>query len=196
MTGSPVNKNPEEQACSGSNWVERALNPFAACLILLVPLIVLQVLAGGLGLNPIAKFESVWPLIGNAITVNTLLDAQWHLLCVIGLLPAGLVWWQDRHVRVDFLWQGFGLRTRSLVELTGHLLFTIPFLALSLPAAWRFTMRAWDSGEGSTGGGLNDLFLVKGLLPLGLALLGCILVADLVLRCRDLFNRARGPGEA
>ena len=32
-------------------------------------------------------------------------------------------------------------------------------------------MRAWSSGEGSRNGGLNDLWLIKATLPIGIALL-------------------------
>jgi TRAP-type mannitol/chloroaromatic compound transport system permease small subunit len=119
-------------------------------------------------------------LIGDAVTVNSLLDAQWHLLCVIGLLPAGLVWWQDRHVRVDVLWQRMVRVGRMRIELIGHIALTLPFLLLSIPPAWQFALRAWRNGEASTSGGLNDLFLVKGILPLGLALLGLFVLADMV----------------
>ncbi|MEM7521908.1 MAG: TRAP transporter small permease subunit, partial [Pseudomonadota bacterium] len=99
------------------------------------------------------------------------LDFQWHLLVITGLLPAGLVWLMDRHVRVDFIYAGQSSRTKARINLTGNLLFALPFFALVLPAAWGFVIRAWTSDEGSRNGGLNDLWLIKSFLPLGLGLL-------------------------
>ena len=47
-----------------------------------------------------------------------------------------------------------------------------------LPAAWRFMLRAWTSDEGSRNGGLADLWLIKAVLPLGLALLAVAVLAE------------------
>ena len=51
-------------------------------LIVLMAAIVAQVICSALDINPLLAFEATYPLIGNAISLNSLLDFQWHLLAV------------------------------------------------------------------------------------------------------------------
>lgn len=170
-----------------ARMAELCLRGLAALVILLMLGIVLQVTCAALDINPLVSFEGRWPLLGRAVTLNSLLDLQWHLLVVVGLLPAGAVWLRDGHVRVDFLYRRCGARGRARIDLLGNLLFALPFFALILPAAWDFTARAWASDEGARSGGLDDLWAIKAVLPLGLALLaGAVAVETL-----RLIRRAR-----
>lgn len=168
---------------------DRALDVFAALVVVLMLAICLQVLASALDLNPLATFRRAWPLVGEAITLNSLLDFQWHLLVVIALLPTALVWRRDGHVRVDFLYTGFGDRGRAAVDLAGALLLTLPFLVMAVPASWSFMRRAWLSSEMSASGGLTDRWLIKAALPLGFVLLGVVVLAELP----GLARRVLGP---
>ena len=143
----------------------------ALSVICLMCAIVAQVACSAFDINPIALFETAYPILGNAITLNSLLDLQWHLLVIVGLLPVGMIWTLGRHVRVDFLYNKLAPPTQARVNFLGNLIFAAPFFFLMLPAAWNFMMRAWASDEGSSSGGLNDLWLIKAVLPLGLALL-------------------------
>jgi len=122
--------------------------------------------------------QAVYLLLGDAMTLNSLLDLQWHLLVITGLLPAGLVWLMDRHVRVDFIYDRRSDRTKNRINLVGNLLFAAPFFALVLPAAWAFMQRAWSSDEGSRSGGLNDLWIIKAVIPLGLGMLALAVLIE------------------
>ncbi len=154
------------------------MNVLAIALIVMMCGIVVQVLASALDLNPIMSFSAALPLLGKAITLNSLLDLQWHLLVMVGLIPAGLVWLANQHVRVDFLYQNRSDRTQARIDLVGNLIFAVPFFALGLPAAWTFVTRAWTSDEGGRNGGLNDLWLIKAVLPLGLGLLAIAILIE------------------
>ncbi len=149
-------------------------------LVILMLSIVTQVVCSALDINPLLSFEQARLLLGDAITLNSLLDFQWHLLVITGLLPAGLVWLMDRHVRVDFIYDKFASKTKARVNLIGNLLFAGPFFALVLPAAWNFMLRAWTSDEGSNSGGLNDLWLIKAFIPIGLGLLALAILVETV----------------
>lgn len=170
---------------------DRILDVFGALVIVLMLAIVLQVLASALDLNPLATFARAWPLLGNAITLNSLLDFQWHLLALIALLPTAVVWRRDGHVRVDFLYAGFGDRGRAAVDLAGAVLLTLPFLVMAVPAAWSFMGRAWRSAEMSANGGLTDRWLIKATLPLGFVLLGVVVAAELPGLLRRVLGRPR-----
>nr|WP_323781411.1 TRAP transporter small permease subunit [Amylibacter sp.] len=159
---------------------QMCLSLLAVALILLMGTIVLQVLFSATDVNPVATFSQALTLVGTAVTLNSLLDFQWHLLVVVGLIPAGLVWLMDAHVRVDFLYQNRTPRTQARINLLGNLLFAGPFFALVLPASWDFMLRAWTSDEGSRNGGLNDLWLIKAVLPLGLALFALAVLVEIL----------------
>lgn len=163
------------------------LSVLAVATILLMCAIALQVLCNALDINPIAEFDVPHFFVGEAITLNSLLDFQWHLLVIIGLLPVGLIWTMDRHVRVDFLYNRLSERKRARVNLAGNLLFAAPFFFLMLPSSWSFMMRAWTSGEASSSGGLNDLWLIKTALPFGLGLLSLAVLVETV----SLLRRAK-----
>ena len=149
-------------------------------VIALMSAIVAQVVCSAFDINPLLVFETTYLLIGDAIALNSLLDFQWHLLVIIGLLPAGLVWLMDRHVRIDFIYDGRSPKTKARINLIGNLLFAVPFFVLVLPAAWNFMIRAWSSDEGSRNGGLNDLWLIKSILPIGLGLLALALAVETI----------------
>jgi len=159
---------------------QAVMSLFGTILIILMGLIVTQVICSALDINPIKQFQSALPFLGKALSLNSLLDLQWHILLILGLMPIGIVWTIDRHVRVDFIYQRFGSTGKRAVDLLGNLLFSLPFLVLSIPAAWSFFQRAWLSDEGSANGGLNDLWLIKGLIPLGLLLLAIAIVLECV----------------
>ena len=163
---------------------ELGLAAMAAAVIVLMCLVALQVLFSALDVNPVRTFPAEVPLLGKAITLNSLLDLQWHLLVIAGLLPAGLVWLRDQHVRVDFFYQTRGARWQARLNLVGNLIFAAPFFALILPASWDFMVRAWTSDEGSRNGGINDLWLIKAVLPLGLGLLALAVLVETIRLCR------------
>lgn len=158
----------------------RSLEALAIALVLLMLAIVAQVLFSALDINPVLTFSERLPLLGDAITLNSLLDFQWHLLVIVGLVPAGLVWLRNKHIRVDFLYAGQPAPRKRLIDLAGNILFAVPFFVLMIPAAWAFMERAWRSGEGSRNGGLDDLWLIKAVLPLGISLLALAVLIETV----------------
>ena len=157
----------------------RVLDDFlAGCVVIMMLAIVVQVFCSTFDLNPVAVFDRAYFVVGSAITLNTLLDFQWHLLVAIGLLPAGFVWLRDRHVRVDFLYSSFSEKTKGRVDLCGNLVFGAPFLVMIIPATWDFAGRAFRSGERGTNGGLADLWVVKGILFVGFCLLALAVLVE------------------
>ena len=172
-----------------ARWGDRALTACGLLVVLMMLSIAAQVVLNALGISLIASFPAALPLFGEALTLNGLMELQWHLLAAVALLPAGLAWRRNAHVRVDFLSQGLPARGKAAVELLGHLAFTLPFLSLCIPAAWRFMQRAIATAEVSRDGGLADRWMVKGLIPLGLSLLLVVVLLDLWPQARQLWRR-------
>ncbi len=172
----------------GSRAIRACLSFFGVLVLILILCIVLQVILTALGFSTLIRLEEQIFLLGRAVTINSLMDIQWHLLVVIGLLPAGLVWLLDRHVRVDFLYRSAPARGKATIELIGHVLFTLPFLIFCTPAAWSFAQRALATAERSRDGGLTDRFLIKGVIPVGFALILLVLLLDIVIQSRRLWK--------
>ena len=112
-----------------------------------------------------------FPLFGTAVTLNSLTDFQWYLLALVALVPAGVVWLRDIHVRVDFAYASLSPRGKTIVNIAGHIIFALPLLIYMIPDAWELAAKAFARGEGSANGGLIDRYLPRAAIPLGLGLL-------------------------
>ncbi len=153
-------------------FLGRALmNVCALAVLLMMFAIVAQVVASRIGVTTVIDLGRDLPLFGTAITLNSLTDLQWYLLAMIALLPAGLVWLRDGHVRVDFIYSRLGKRQQALIDILCLLIFTLPFLLMIIPDSWEIMQQAFARGEKSTNGGLTDRYLARAVLPVGLSLL-------------------------
>ncbi len=83
-------------------------------------------------------------------------------------------------MRIDFVAGRWSARTRVVIELIGDTLLLLPFTLFMLHFSWRFTGTAFRTGERSTTGGLEDRYLVKGMMPLGFALLAIVVVVKII----------------
>ncbi|MGE0737120.1 MAG: TRAP transporter small permease subunit [Alphaproteobacteria bacterium] len=164
---------------------ERAFfNPFARLsaytVMPLVAIIAFGILLTALRVNSLGKYSVTLPLIGNEITLNSIVDMQWFLFAISVMLAAAPTWSQNQHVRVDFIYEHMRPRWKAIVNLVGHVIFALPFIYFMLPATWRFAVASYNRNEGSAQGGLTDYFVVKMFLPFGFLLLAIFLVVDIV----------------
>ncbi|WP_253447544.1 TRAP transporter small permease subunit [Halomonas sp. Y3] len=158
-------------------WCERILSFCGLCLLAIAFVIGLGVVMHLLGLSRLVDFERSYWLVGRAITFNSLMGLQVLLFSMAIMLALAPVLLLDRHVRVDVLHGRLSRRGQRWLEMVGHLGFALPFFGFLLLPAWRFVERAFLTGERSTDGGLNDLYVIKALLPLGIVM---VLVALLI----------------
>lgn len=101
-----------------------------------------------------------------------IVELEWHLFSFIFLLGAAYALLHDRHVRVDVFYQNFSEKKKAWVNLTGTLLFLIPFCIITINASLTFTANAFAINEGSPDpGGLPARYIVKAAIPLGFSLL-------------------------
>lgn len=141
---------------------------------LLVPLallVIATVVGAQLRLGEIVRWGVDVPVLGTGLNLNGLNELQWHLLAMITMLALSTALVENRHVRVDLVYDGLPPRGQILVNLVGDLVLLLPFCLVVGYLSLNFAMFAYKTGEQSTYGGLVDRWVVKAFLPLGLALL-------------------------
>lgn len=149
-------------------WVGR----LTSWLVLpIIAVVLLTVVMNALGMNELARWQDRVFLLGRALTINSVIDMQWHLYGILMLFGATYALHTNSHVRVDFIYERFSPRTRLIVELIGHLLLLIPFCWIVAEMNWPQVRMSFMSGEQSNYGGLTHRYLIKGALPIALGFL-------------------------
>ncbi|ASJ73504.1 TRAP transporter small permease subunit [Granulosicoccus antarcticus] len=150
-------------------------------LVLFVMLSVLAtVVLNTLGLNEIIRWEGDVLLLGDAITINSMTELQWHFFGVLTLLGATYALHRDSHVRVDLVYHNLSPRARAIVDVIGHVVCLIPFCLIIAWLSMHSVRMAYISGEMSNYGGLSDRYLIKAMLPIGLVFLAIGAVGQLL----------------
>ena len=165
-----------------------------------VPLLVIgvciSVAMAQLRVNELAHWGPRLPLFGERLSLNGLNDLQWHLFAVMVMLGGVYTLHEDRHVSVDFIAGRLSPRTRAWITVVCDLLFLVPFCAVMTWFSWRYTVSSFTSGEGSSYGGLQDLWIIKSVMPLGFVLLTVFGAARALRLLLQLLSRQplRPPG--
>ena len=134
-------------------------------------IVVVTVIGAALGWSEIVAWSVDLPLFGERLTLTGMGELQWHLFAVLVMFGGLQALDEDRHVRVDFLYQQFGHRLKMAINLMGHLVLLMPFLLILIERSLPSLQLAWASGAGSDYGGLQDRWLVKAALPAGFSLI-------------------------
>jgi TRAP-type mannitol/chloroaromatic compound transport system permease small subunit len=119
---------------------------------LIVPILVLVFLGVTLSMakvGTIIRWENDIFLFGSKLTLASLGDLQWHLFGLMLMLTMAGAIVTDRHVRVDFLRQHMSERTKTIVDIIGHLIFLVPLCAIVAYHGYDFVLRSYAMGEGS-----------------------------------------------
>ncbi|GAA0849663.1 TRAP transporter small permease subunit [Marinobacter szutsaonensis] len=165
--------------------------------MLAIMFVVLTTVAmNALGWNELFRWDGEVLLLGNAITINSVTEMQWHLFGLMTLIGGSYALHSDTHVRVDILHHRLGPAGRHWVDIIGHLVFLIPFCVLIAWLSKHFVQMSYLSGEQSNYGGLTDRYLIKGALPAGLALLAISGVGQIFDRLARILDPRRDAKEA
>jgi TRAP-type mannitol/chloroaromatic compound transport system permease small subunit len=98
-------------------------------------------------------------------------ELEWWLLVPLTLFGMSYALRHGEHVRVDVLFANFSDRAKDAINAFSAVLAMI-FSALVVWLSIGFVEQSWTIGEGSPNpGGLNALYLIKAMIPLGFALL-------------------------
>lgn len=101
---------------------------------------------------------------------------------VVFLSAASFAMLVNAHVRVDILYNRWPLKTRTVVEILGAVVFTLPWLIVLGLLTWPYVLDSWKILEGSSQpNGMPGVYLFKSLL-----LLFCLLMT---LQCLAIIAR-------
>jgi TRAP-type mannitol/chloroaromatic compound transport system permease small subunit len=98
-------------------------------------------------------------------------ELEWHLMSPICLFGMSYALRHGEHVRVDVLFASYSQRNKYLVEfISAALSMVIALIIIKL--SYAYVMQSWVIGEGTANpGGISARYILKGLIPVGFALL-------------------------
>lgn len=102
---------------------------------------------------------------------NSLRDLQLVLFAGMVMLGASWTLKVNEHVRVDLFYTSVSDRARIWIDLTGTLLFLVPFCLLMIYFSWPWFMESWTGNELSQNAGGLPRWPGKFFIPFGFALL-------------------------
>lgn len=99
-------------------------------------------------------------------------EMEWHLFSVVILFGVSVSLLDEAHVRVDFLYDRFTVRTKALINIIGTVFFLLPLALLIFFGSLDFVSDSFKIGEISENpGGLPYRYLIKAMIPLSFLLL-------------------------
>jgi TRAP-type mannitol/chloroaromatic compound transport system permease small subunit len=121
-------------------------------------------------------------------------ELEWHLHTTIFSLWLGYNYVINAHPRVDSYTERLGFRRKAWIELSGCLVFALPYTLVLVWYGWDFVKTAYVFNEGSDAAlGLPYRWIIKGIMYAGLWLLLLGIVSVLLRLIAFLFLRR--PGE-
>ena len=118
-------------------------------------------------------------------------EMEWHLFSVIILYGVGVALKDDGHVRVDFLYERYSLRSKTLINIFGTVFFLLPLTLLVTFGSIEFVLDAYTIGEISGDpGGLTHRWIIKSMIPSAMVFL-VFCAVGFVIKNINLYRGAR-----
>jgi len=147
--------------------------------------VLLAVIASALRANVILSWGVEIPLFGDNLTVNDIIDLEWHFFAIMVMVGGTYAYLDDKHVRSDLIYAGLSDSKKKWINSLGDVILMLPFTAVMCWLSIGFVMRSFNSSEGSDYGGMLDRFLIKSTIPIGFAILFLVILARVVRRFLD-----------
>ncbi len=93
-------------------------------------------------------------------------EMEWHLFSVIILFGVSVALKEEGHVRVDFLYEKYSLRTKAMINILGTIFFLIPLALLVAFGSIDYVRDSYEINEISEDpGGLTHRWIIKAMIP-------------------------------
>lgn len=147
--------------------------------------VLVAVTASALRANVMLDWGVDIPLFGDNLTVNDVIDLEWHFFAIMVMAGGTYAYLDDKHVRSDLIYSGLSHSKKKWIDTLGDVCLMMPFAAVMCWLSIGFVMRSYSSSEGSDYGGMLDRFLIKSTIPIGFAILFLVILARVVRRLLD-----------
>lgn len=147
--------------------------------------VLVAVIASAMRANVMLSWGGDIPLFGDNLTVNDVIDLEWHFFAIMVMIGGTYAYLDDRHVRSDLIYAGLSHSKKKWVDTLGDVFLMLPFTAVMCWLSIGFVMRSYKSAEGSDYGGMLDRFLIKSTIPIGFAILFLVILARVIRRLLD-----------
>ena len=125
---------------------------------------------------------------GFHLSSNAWLELQWYMFGAIVLLGAPHLLNTNGHIRVDLFYSKLSDRQRAWLDLSGLIVFLMPFAVFMAYISWPWFVESWSIQETSANAGGLLRWPVKLLLPLGFGLLILQAVSEVIKRVAALMG--------
>ena len=133
------------------------------------------------GYNTIVRYMD--RSIGMSLSSNMYLELQWYLFSLVFLLGSAYALRHDEHVRVDILYSRLGPKGKAWINLSGTVLFLVPFCVMMLWVSWPAVINSWAVMEVSPDPGGLPRYPLKTAIPMAFVM---ILVQGVSMFIRNL----------
>lgn len=132
--------------------------------------------------------------MGLSLNLVPVAEAQWYLFSAVFLLGSAYALRHGVHVRVDVLYERLSLRARAWIDLTGTVLFLVPFSVMMLWVTFPAVRSSWQVREMSPDPGGLPRYPIKTLILVSFGLLLLQAVSQIV-RAVDVIRGDVESGE-
>jgi TRAP-type mannitol/chloroaromatic compound transport system permease small subunit len=126
---------------------------------------------------------------------NAWLELQWVLFSIVFLCCSPWTLLSNEHIRIDIINNRFKLKTRSWIDLLGHIFFLMPFALIMLYYGIPFFLRSLRLNEQSFSAGGLPQWPAKSLIMIGFALLVLQGISEIIKRIAIMQGRLPDPNE-
>ena len=147
--------------------------------------VLVAVIASAMRANIMLDWGIDIPLFGDNLTVNDVIDLEWHFFAIMVMVGGTYAYMDDKHVRSDLIYAGLSDSKKKWIDTLGDVFLMMPFAAVMCWLSTGFVMRSYNSSEGSDYGGMLDRFLIKSTIPIGFAILFLVILARVIRRLLD-----------
>jgi len=105
--------------------------------------------------------------IGRTLTSNAYVEAQWYLFTMVFVTGLAYILRDGVNVRVDFWFGNRSARTKSWIDLIGHLIGLLPFAYIGIKYSWPAVQTSWELNEQSPDAGGLPRAPIKTVLMFG-----------------------------
>ena len=127
------------------------------------------------------------------VSSNAWLEIQWYLFGAVFLLAAAYTLQRNEHIRIDVVASALSARTRSWIDLFGHVFFLTPFTILMVHLSVPWAIFSYTRNELSTNAGGLIRWPAKALLVIGFALLFAQAMSEIIKRVAVLRGAIDDP---